>query len=118
MFYSIITLIPTKPIWHTYPRPFEALQSFWNNVVKNPKVTQGSIKADSVVVLPQNYGWGARWETDHIWGIFAADNKTSQYWNLMQATLQNHGLNTDIVYADPQFPLPRFIKTLPAALRP
>jgi len=85
---------------------FQALQSFWNNVVNNPNVVQGSIKADSVVILPQNYGWGARWDTDHIWGIFSPDNETEQYWNLIQTTLQNHGLKTDIVYEDQEFPLP------------
>jgi hypothetical protein len=85
---------------------FQTLQSFWENVVNNPKIIQGSIKADSVLVLPENYGWGARWSTDHIWGIFAADNTTVQYWNLMQDVLQEHGLRTDIVYYDPEFPLP------------
>lgn len=85
---------------------FQALQSFWNNVVNNPKIIQGSIKADSVLVLPENYGWGARWSTDHIWGIFPADNTTVQYWNLMQDVLQKYGLKTDIVYEDPDFPLP------------
>ncbi len=85
---------------------FHALQSFWNNVVNNPKIVRGSITADSVLVLPQNYGWGARWSTDHIWGIFPPDNKTVQYWDLMQNVLQAHGLKTDIVYADPNYPLP------------
>ena len=85
---------------------FQALQSFWNNVVNNPKIIQGSIKADSVLVLPENYGWGYRWSTDHIWGILPADNTTVQYWNLMQDVLQKYGLKTDIVYEDPDFPLP------------
>jgi hypothetical protein len=84
---------------------FQALQSFWNDVVKNPEITQGSVKADSVLVLPENYGWGTRWELDHIWGIFVADQETEQLWNLMQTTLQEHGLKTDIVYEDEQFPL-------------
>ncbi len=38
--------------------------------------------------------------------FFQADNTTVQYWNLMQTVLQEHGLKTDIVYADPDFPLP------------
>ena len=84
---------------------FQSLQSFWNSAV-NHKITQGSIKADSVLVLPANYGWGARWATDHIWGIFQPNNATIQYWNLMQTVLQEHSLRTDIVYADPQYPLP------------
>jgi len=84
---------------------FQVLQSFWSSAV-NHKITQGSIKADSVLVLPANYGWGARWATDHIWGIFQPNNATVQYWNLMQTVLQEHGLRTDIVYADSQYPLP------------
>ena len=85
---------------------FQALESFWTNVVKNPREIQGSIKADSVLVLPKNYGWGTRWEEDKIWGIFKADDQTKQIWSLMQTTLQEHGLKIDIVYEDSEFPLP------------
>jgi hypothetical protein len=84
---------------------FQALESFWNNVVKNPKIIQGSIKADSVLVLPKNYGWGMRWSEDKIWGVFKADGKTQQLWDLTQTTLKNHGLKTDIVYEDAEYPL-------------
>jgi hypothetical protein len=85
---------------------FRALESFWNDVVKNPQIIQGSIKADSVLVLPKNYGWGTRWAEDKIWGVFKADDKTQQLWDLMQTTLKNHDLRTDIVYEDTEFPLP------------
>ena len=85
---------------------FQALESFWNNVVKNPHIIQGSVKADSVLVLPKNYGWGMRWKEDKVWGIFKADEKTEQIWSLMQTTLQEHGLKTDIVYEDAEFRLP------------
>ncbi len=84
---------------------FQALQSFWNDVVKNPQIIQGSIKADSVLVLPKNYGWGTRWAGDKIWGIFIADNHTKEIWSLMQTTLQAHDLKTDIVFDDSDFPL-------------
>jgi hypothetical protein len=84
---------------------FQALKNFWNNVVKNPHIIQGSIKADSVLVLPKNYGWGMRWAEDKIWGIFTADDKAQQIWDLLQTTLKNHGLKTDIVYEDTEFPL-------------
>jgi hypothetical protein len=87
------------------PEHFQALHSFWNNVIKNPSEIKGSIKADSVLVLPHNYGWGTRWEEDKVWGIFKADNQTRQIWNLMQTTLQEHGLKTDIVYDDSEYPL-------------
>ena len=85
---------------------FQALESFWNDVVKNPNEIQGSIKADSALVLPQNYGWGTRWKEDKIWGIFRADNQTIQIWDLMQTTLQKHGFKLDIIYSDIEFALP------------
>ena len=84
---------------------FKALESFWNNVVKNPNIVNGSIKADSVLVLPENYGWGMRWPEDKIWGIFKADDKAQQIWNLLQSILENHNLTADIVYEDADFPL-------------
>jgi hypothetical protein len=85
---------------------FAALESFWNDVVKNPSVVHGSIKADSVLVLPENYGWGMRWLGDKIWGIFEADDKAPQIWELMQSALKDHELTLDIVYEDADFPLP------------
>ena len=85
---------------------FQALESFWKDVIRNPDESRSSIKADSVVVLTQNYGWGTRWIEDKVWGIFKADNQTRQMWDLMQTTLQKHNLKTDIVYADREFSLP------------
>jgi hypothetical protein len=84
---------------------FRALEIFWNDVVKNPQIIQGSIRADSVLVLPKNYGWGMRWAEDKIWGVFKADDKAQQIWDLLQTTLKNHDLKTDIVYEDTEFPL-------------
>jgi len=85
---------------------FQALESFWEDVIKNPDEIRGSIKADSALVLPQNYGWGTRWMEDKVWGIFKADNQTGQMWDLMQSTLQREGLKTDMIYADSEFALP------------
>ena len=85
---------------------FQALKSFWNDVVQNPQVTQGSIKADSVLVLPKDYGWGTRWDGDKVWGIFVGDEKMHEIWGLMQTTLQGHGFEVDIVIDDPNYPLP------------
>ena len=84
---------------------FQALETFWNDVVKNPRIVHGSIKADSVLVLPQNYGWGMRWSEDKVWGIFKADEQTKRLWDLTQTTLQNHSLKIDIVYEDTKYPL-------------
>jgi hypothetical protein len=84
---------------------FQALENFWNNVVKNPQIAQGTIEADSVLVLPRSYGWGMRTSEDKIWGVFKADEQTHQFWELKQNVLQNHGLKTDIVYEDAAYPL-------------
>jgi hypothetical protein len=83
---------------------FQALESFWNDVFKNPSVISGSTKADSILVLPKNYGWGMRWKDESIWGIFKANEKTGQLWDLVRTALQNHGLQLDIVYEDTDFP--------------
>ncbi len=84
---------------------FNALKSFWNDVVVNSNVQQGSIVVDSAVVLPKNYGWGARWAEDKVWGIYLADQQTKQLYDLIQSTLNKHGLQTDIVYDDADYPL-------------
>ena len=92
-----------NPYGTLQPEHFQALQNFWNDVVKNPHVTQGSIKADTALVLPKGYGWGMRTSEDKIWGVFKADDQTHQFWELTQTALQNHGLKTDIVYEDPAY---------------
>lgn len=84
---------------------FQALESFWNNVVKNPAVVHGSAKADSVLVLPQNFGGGLRWRTDIVWGIFKPDDTSGKLWDLLQDGLAVHDLRLDVVYADSAFPL-------------
>ena len=84
---------------------FQALKSFWNDVIENTNLVQGSIKADSALVLPKDYGWGARWDGDKIWGIFVADEKSHQIWDLMQTSLIKHSFNLDIVYHDTKYPL-------------
>jgi hypothetical protein len=95
---------------------FKALESFWNGVVKNNSEIQGSIRADSVLVLPHNYGWGARGVEDKVWGIFLPDNQTELIWDLMQTTLREHGLRTDIAYVDPEFELsPQYVNVYSAA---
>jgi hypothetical protein len=84
---------------------FQALERFWNDVVQNPEVKHGSIKANAVLVLPQNYGWGMRWQGDSIWGIWSADDKMQQIWDQLQNKIDKHGLKLDIIYEDPNYPV-------------
>ena len=84
---------------------FQALERFWNDVVQNPKIKHGNIKADTALVLPQNYGWGMRHPDDNIWGIWQPDETSQQIWNQLQNKLDKHGLKLDIVYEDPNYPV-------------
>ena len=84
---------------------FEALESFWNDIVKNPEVIHGSVKAEAVLVLPQNYGWGMRNPEDKIWAFWGPDTKSEQIWTILQQLLQQYGTHLDIVYDDPAFPV-------------
>ena len=84
---------------------FVALERFWNEAVQNSNINQGSIKGEAVLVLPQNYGWGMRRLDDKIWGLWKADEKAEQIWNLLTNLLNEYGLTLDIVYEDPEFPV-------------
>ncbi|MGD6934572.1 MAG: hypothetical protein ACQCN5_10235 [Candidatus Bathyarchaeia archaeon] len=84
---------------------FDALEKFWNEVVKNPSVISGSVKADSVLVLPKNFGGGLRWRADIVWGVFRGDEASGQLYDLTQSALTSHGYNLDIVYDNSAYPL-------------
>lgn len=92
-----------KPYGTMKEEHFQALETFWNKVVKNPHILHASIEADSILILPQNYGWGMRWNEDKIWGIYKADELTHRLWELVQTTICNHGLKTDIVYEKAEY---------------
>jgi len=93
----------TEPYGTLQEEHFEALERFWNEVVQNPNVLQGSIKAETVLVLPENYGWGMRDPNDKIWGLWGPDEKSPQIWSTSQSLLEHYGLGLDIIYEDSQF---------------
>lgn len=82
---------------------FKALERFWNDVAHNGSVVRGGIKAEAVLVLPKDYGWGMRNPTDSIWGLWKADNSSQQIWTQLQDKLGQYGQKLDIVYDDPAF---------------
>jgi hypothetical protein len=96
---------------------FEALERFWNEVVQNPTVKQGSIKGEAVFVLPENYGWGMRHPEDKIWGLWEADENSKQIWTLRGDLIQEYGLNLDIVYDDSAFSVEgKYVQTVYAPI--
>jgi len=88
-----------------YDEHFEALENFWNNVVKNQNVDQGSVEVEAVLVLPKNYGWGMRHPEDRIWGWWGPDEKSPQIWSLSRELLSTYGFRLDIVYDSSEFPV-------------
>jgi hypothetical protein len=82
---------------------FAALERFWNEVVQFPKVKHGSVKAEAVLVLPENYGWGMRTPEDKIWGLGGPDEKSQQIWQLSRNLLEQYNTRLDIVYDDSEF---------------
>ena len=83
---------------------FAAVEKFWHDVVKNPKITNG-VESDVALVLPANYGWGMRHENDTVWGIWRPDDKAPQVWNALQYALADKSRLIDIVYDDNAYQL-------------
>jgi hypothetical protein len=82
---------------------FEALERFWNEQVKSNGEKAKNVKAEAVLVLPEDYGWGMRNPEDTIWGLWQADDKSAQVWGSLQNSLELYGEKLDIVYDDAAF---------------
>ncbi len=78
------------------------LQEFWNYVQQNPS-KQGSLKADTAVVLPQDYGFGFRSQDDSVWQYRTATAWTQQLYLNVTTLLDKYKSRLNIVYSDPQF---------------
>jgi hypothetical protein len=84
---------------------FQALQRFWNEVVQNSSVVHGGIKAEAVLVLPKDYGWGMRNPNDNIWGLWQANSSSQKMWSSLQNGLATYGSHLDIIYNDTAYPV-------------
>jgi len=82
---------------------FKALRNFWSYMGSSPRSRHGIDHGEAAFVLPKDYGWGFRWPTDNIWGVWPCDNLSAQIWNKTNALIDKHGLRLDIVYDDPKF---------------
>jgi len=105
--YVIVFNYPTYPEDNPYgilsDGQFKIMRQFWQYTKSYSRSIYGVIPADTVLVLPQNYGWGMRNPNDHIWGIWPADDKASQTLNNVQWLETRRGIQFDIVYEDPKF---------------
>ena len=82
---------------------FDALERFWREI--HTGFQQPRYSAETVLVLPKNYGWGMRNPNDKIWSFWGPDEKSAQIWNITRTLLGRYALRIDIVYDDARFPL-------------
>ncbi len=82
---------------------FDAMKNFNDYVKAHPRSVYEQKKGTVALVLPQNYGWGARRHDDGIWGLWQADETTSLVWENMNKLSDKYGLKLDIVFDDGRF---------------
>ena len=81
---------------------YEMLKSFWNYMMQNPD-KQGSLKADTALVLPQDYGFGFGSPTSSVWQDHQADNWTEKLYSDVTTFVNQHTPKVDIMFNDPEF---------------
>jgi hypothetical protein len=87
---------------------FSALERFWQKIQFDD--SHVPIMADSVLVLPKNYGYGMRRENDTVWGLWEADEKSVQIWNVSRILLSRYAPYLDIVYEDDRFSFDKYFE--------
>jgi hypothetical protein len=80
------------------------LENFWNYIKENPS-KHGSLKASAVYILPENFGFGFRYDKDNIWGLWSADTdeRAEKIWNDINTLIEKFGFSLDIVFSDPEY---------------
>jgi len=105
--YVVVFNYPTYPEANPYgilqAEHFTAMKQFWDYVHDHSRATYGQVDGQLAFVLPKDYGWGMRHETDHMWGLWSADEKAPLIWKNMNKLIQKYGLELDIVYNDDKF---------------
>jgi hypothetical protein len=86
---------------------FTAMKLFWDYVQAFPRETDGKVDGEVALVLPKDYGWGARRsgyvKEDRIWGFWPEDGKILIIGENMKELISMYGLRLDIIFDDPQF---------------
>ncbi len=84
---------------------FIYLYKFWNDITTQEIPDLSSPSA--ALVLPKDFGWGMRHPNDTIWGFWTTttDNRTTQIARVASMLLDYYGIQLDIVYEDPAFPI-------------
>lgn len=80
-----------------------ALKDFWNYQKNNPPSDANYEQVKTAYVMPADYGFGLRYPTDNIWGLWGADNQSQKIWSDASNLSQQYGANFDIVFNEPQY---------------
>jgi hypothetical protein len=79
----------------------DALQRFWDYIQSNPR-KNNPVSERTAYVLPEAYGYGFRGPSDHIWGLWEADDdeRTLNITISVASLLDYYGEQLDIIYDD------------------
>jgi hypothetical protein len=81
---------------------FMALQQFWGSTLHSDPASFGSYPAQVAYVIPRDYGFGFRYASDHIWGLFPSDQQSAKIYSDVQALTDRYGAGLDILYDEPE----------------
>jgi hypothetical protein len=70
---------------------FATMKNFYYYIKAYPRNTYGRIKGQVAMVLPENFGWGARRQDDVIWGLWPADEKALLIWENINKLIMKYG---------------------------
>jgi hypothetical protein len=93
----------TNPYGSLTEEHFDAMKNFYTYVKAHPRSVYGQTKGSVALVLPANYGWGARRPDEGLWGLWASDNTTQLIWENMNKLSDKYGLSLDVVFDDTRF---------------
>jgi hypothetical protein len=93
----------TNPYGSLTEEHFDAMKTFSDYVKTHPRDKYGETKGSVALVLPADYGWGARRPDEGLWGIWSPDDKTPLIWQNMNKLSDKYGLSLDIVFDDARF---------------
>lgn len=90
----------TNPYGVLADEHFDAMKSFNDYVQAHPRSSDGKTKASVALVLPANYGWGARRANEGVWGLWPANETTTVIWDDVNNLSNRYGLSLDIIFDD------------------
>ena len=94
----------TNPYGILNENHFAAMKKFHDYVKAYPRNIYGRTEGQVALVLPENYGWGARRQDDNLWGLWPADEKAPLIWENMNKLITKYGFELDIIFNDTRFP--------------